>query len=74
MKVISIVTLLFATVAMAAPAANEASLDARDDAADSANLVKRACPAGYECRSGKCWQYSCYSSGWCQWNPTSLNC
>ncbi|KAK4225576.1 hypothetical protein QBC38DRAFT_457102 [Podospora fimiseda] len=74
MKVISLITLIFAAVAVAAPAANEpTSLDAREEA-ESANLVKRGCPAGYSCQNHKCYQYTCFSSGWCQWSPSSLTC
>ena len=37
-------------------------------------LEKRGCPAGYSCQSGKCYQYTCSSSGWCSLSPTSLTC
>lgn len=74
MKVISIIVCLFGAVAIAAPAPVEpAAVDARENVEDSM-LAKRGCGAGYSCISGKCSQYTCYSSGWCSWSPTGESC
>ena len=66
MKATTIIVSLFAAIAMAAPSAAPVE--------EVSNIETRSCPAGYECRSGVCWKYSCYSSGWCQWDKTSYTC
>ncbi|KAK4032716.1 hypothetical protein C8A01DRAFT_40831 [Parachaetomium inaequale] len=73
MKIISVLACL-AALAMAAPApADRASLKVRGTD-EMLALEKRGCPAGYSCQSGKCYQYTCSSSGWCSLSPTSLTC
>ncbi|KAK4141624.1 uncharacterized protein C8A04DRAFT_30735 [Dichotomopilus funicola] len=65
MKTTTIITLLLATLAAAAPA---------PAAADESTLERRGCPAGYSCMSGECYQYTCASSGWCSWSPSGQAC
>jgi len=74
MKASTIVLSLFAAIAMAAP--SPAPAPAAVDAEVVGSILEaRGCPSGgYECRSGVCWKYSCYSSGWCQWDKTSYAC
>ncbi|KAK1835020.1 hypothetical protein QBC39DRAFT_368733 [Podospora conica] len=72
MKASTIALSLFAAIAMAAPSPAPAAVEAEV----VGNILEaRACPGGgYECRSGVCWKYTCFSSGWCQWDKTSYTC
>ncbi|KAK4447088.1 hypothetical protein QBC34DRAFT_382610 [Podospora aff. communis PSN243] len=79
MKSLTIVAALFGAAALAAPApepapaaVNEGTFITSRDFVGT--LQKRGCPAGSLCQNGKCSFYSCSSSGWCTWNPSSISC
>lgn len=80
MKPTTLLTTLFATLALAAPSAEnpatgdiaEGSLPMRRDVVQT--LDKRGCPAGASCQRGQCYWWSCAGSGWCTANPSGIKC
>lgn len=81
MKPTTLLTTLFATLALAAPAAEnpatgaiiaEGSLPMRRDVVQT--LDKRGCPDSSSCQQGQCYWWSCSGSGWCTANPSGIKC